>query len=250
MPSLVQTLISRNGGAGFHNAMATDGRPPESRVGRSSAQLQRDRITDIVVDRPHLAGGQNGHQAGPTIAGNSRARSIGAMVFDAVRAQERALEMSQGWSENVVATLKEQAASDSALLHSVDASLRAMEQAVKSQAEATKALTENLEASRKVVSTAMTTQQHTVERVETFVGGVLDALSGQLQTMRTQMEAGQGVLADPGAAPSKVLLQMTQDWMDAYGQLRGHVHAVSTREQELSVRRLARCAATRADLAA
>ncbi len=158
--------------------------------------------------------------------------SVGAMLFDAVRAQERALEMGQGWSEDVLATLKEQAASYAALLHSVDASLRAMEQAVKSQAEATKALAESLEASRRVVSTAMSSQQHSVERVETFVGGVLDAVSGQLQTMRTHMEVGQGMLADPGAAPSKMFLQMTQDWMDAYGQLLEATSTTSRRESK------------------
>ncbi|MBA2560296.1 MAG: hypothetical protein H0V07_10515 [Propionibacteriales bacterium] len=145
--------------------------------------------------------------------------SIGAMVSDAVRAQERALTVTQNWSESILGTLKEQADSYSTLLRSVDASLRAMEQAIKSQAETTKALAESLEASRKVVGSAMETQKNSVERVETFVGGMLEMLSGQLKALRSQVELGQGMLSDPIGAQSKMYLQITQDWMDAYGRL-------------------------------
>ncbi len=147
--------------------------------------------------------------------------SIGAMVHQAVGAQERALEVTQGWSESVLGTLKEQAESYGAMLRSVDASLRAMEQAIKSQTETTKALAESLEASRQVVGTAMEAQQHSIEQVESFVGGMLGVLTGQLQAVRTQVEIGRGMLSDPLSAQSEIFLKMSQDWMDAYGRLLG-----------------------------
>lgn len=156
------------------------------------------------------------HNRPPAITG---LESAGAFVVEAVRAQERVLDMTQGWSESVLGTLKEQADSYTTLLRSVDASLRAMEQAITSQAQTTKALAESLEASREVVSTVMGAHQHSVDRVETFVQGMLDVLTGQLQALRTQVDIGQAMLSDPVAAQSATFMKMSQDWMDAYGRL-------------------------------
>lgn len=155
--------------------------------------------------------------SGPT----SGLESIGAMVQSAVGAQSRALEVTQGWSESVLGTLKEQAESYGAMLRSVDSSLRAMEQAIKSQTETTKALAESLEASRQVVSTAMSAQQHSIEQVESFVGGMLGVLTSQLQALRTQVEIGQGMLSDPISGQSAAFLEMSRDWMNTYTRLLG-----------------------------
>jgi hypothetical protein len=145
--------------------------------------------------------------------------SAGAFVVEAVRAQERVLDMTQGWSEGVLGTLKEQADSYTALLRSVDASLRAMEQAITSQAQTTKALAGSLEASREVVSTVMSAHQHSIDRVETFLQGILDVLTGQLEALRMQVDIGQAMLSDPVAAQSATFMKMSQDWMEAYGRL-------------------------------
>lgn len=145
--------------------------------------------------------------------------SVGMFVDEAIQAQERALEMTQGWSESVLGTLKEQADGYSALLRSVDASLRAMEQAITSQAQTTKALAESLEASRQVVGTAMDAQQHSIDRVESFVTGMLDVLTGQRHALRTRVEIGQAMLSDPAVAQGAAFLKMSQDWVDAYGRL-------------------------------
>ncbi len=145
--------------------------------------------------------------------------SLDAMVSGAVQAQQRAISVTQDFSESVLGALKEQAASYSALLRSVDTSLRSMEQAIKSQAESTKALSESLEASRQVVTTAMAAQQQGIERVETFVGSMLGVLGGQLKTLRRQVEIGKTMLSDPVGAQSDMFLQATQEWMGAYDQI-------------------------------
>jgi len=141
------------------------------------------------------------------------------MAYDAVRAHQRALETAQGWSTTLLDTLKEQTKSYSAMLRSVDASLRAMEQAVTSQAETTKALAESLEASRQVVASATTTHQRSFEQVEKWVDGMLTALDEQLGALRAQVEAGQALTANPVAAQGEAFLAMTQEWMEAYRRL-------------------------------
>lgn len=157
-------------------------------------------------------------KTGTTPAAPAGFEAIGTMVHDAVRAQRRSLEVTQGWSESVLGTLKEQAESYGALLRSVDASMRAMEQAIKSQAETTKALAESLEASRQIISTAVHTQEQSVDRVENFIGGMLSSLTEQMQALRGQLEMGQQLLTDPLSAPS-AFVKLTQDWMDAYGRM-------------------------------
>jgi tRNA A37 threonylcarbamoyltransferase TsaD len=145
--------------------------------------------------------------------------SIGAMMTGAAQAHARALELTQGWAQSVLGTLQEQATSYSALLTSVDTSLRATEQAIKSQAETTKAMAESLEASRNIVSTAMSAQQQTADRIETLVRGLVDVLGGQLETLRAQMQASQAMLPDPVAAQSNLFLEATKDWVDVYDQM-------------------------------
>jgi hypothetical protein len=123
--------------------------------------------------------------------------------------------MTQGWSEGVLSTLKEQADSYTALLRSVDASLRAMEQASTSQAQRTNALVRSLEASREVVSTVMSAHQHSIDRVETFLQGMLDVLTGQLEELRMQGDICQAMVSDRVAAQSATFMKVSQDWMDA-----------------------------------
>jgi hypothetical protein len=148
-----------------------------------------------------------------------RVEGVGDLVRESVRAHGRALELTQGWSEDVLGTLKDQAASYGTMLRSVDASLRAMERAVTSQAESTKALAESLKSSREVVDSAMAAHRQGVERVETYVGGLLEVLTGQLQALRGQVELGQDMLSDPVGASGAMFLKVTQDWTEAYQRL-------------------------------
>ena len=99
--------------------------------------------------------------------------SLGGMVGNAVESYERTLNLVQSWFEGILATYKEQAESYGAMLRSVDASLHALEEVVEGQAKITKALGESLDASRQVVTAATNSNQHSTERIETFVGDVL-----------------------------------------------------------------------------
>ena len=145
--------------------------------------------------------------------------SLGGMVSGAVESYERTLNLVQNWFEGILATYKEQAESYWAMLRSVDASLHALEEVVEGQAKITRALGESLDASRQVVSAATNSNQHSTERIETFVGDVLGVLTGQLQALKNQVDIGQTMLSDPLSAQSAMFLKMTQDWNDAYGRM-------------------------------
>jgi prophage DNA circulation protein len=145
--------------------------------------------------------------------------SLGGMVSNAVESYERTLNLVQNWFEGILATYKEQAESYGAMLRSVDASLHALEEVVDGQAKITRALGESLDASRQVVSAATNSNQHSTERIETFVGDVLAVLTGQLESLKKQVDIGQTMLSDPLSAQSAMFLKMTQDWNDAYGRM-------------------------------
>lgn len=145
--------------------------------------------------------------------------SLGGMVVNAVEAYERTLNLVQSWFEGIVATSKEQAESYAAMLRSVDASLRAVEQVIEGQAKITKALGESLDASREVVTAATSSNQHSTERIETFVGEVLAVLNGQLQALKSQVDIGQTMLSDPMSTQSAIFLKMSRDWSDAYDRM-------------------------------
>lgn len=145
--------------------------------------------------------------------------SLGGVVVNAVEAYERTLNLVQSWFEGIVATSREQAESYAAMLRSVDASLRAVEQVIEGQAKITKALGESLDASREVVTAATSSNQHSTERIETFVGEVLAVLNGQLQALKSQVDIGQTMLSDPMSKQSAMFLKMTQDWSDAYSRM-------------------------------
>jgi hypothetical protein len=145
--------------------------------------------------------------------------SVSAIVQDAIGAHERVLQLSQSWSEGIVRTLKDQAESTTALLRSIDASMKAMERALASQAESNRALADSLEASQSIVRSAVSANEHTLEQVESFFGGMLSVLTGQLQALRTQVDASKTFLGGPASSQSALFMQMTQDWMDAYRRL-------------------------------
>jgi hypothetical protein len=145
--------------------------------------------------------------------------SLGGMVGNAVESYERTLNLVQSWFEGVLATYKEQAESYGAMLRSVDASLHALEEVVEGQAKITKALGESLDASRQVVTAATNSNQHSTERIETFVADVVGVLNGQLEALKSQVDIGKTMLADPVSAQSAMFLKMTQDWNDAYGRM-------------------------------
>ena len=145
--------------------------------------------------------------------------SLGGMVGNAVESYERTLNLVQNWFEGLLATYKEQADSYGAMLRSVDASLHALEEVVDGQAKITKALAESLDASRQVVTAATNSNQHSTERIETFIGDVLAVLTGQLDALKSQVDIGRTMLSDPMSAQSAMFLKMTQDWNDAYGRM-------------------------------
>ena len=48
---------------------------------------------------------------------------------------------------------------------------------------------------------------------------MLGVLNGQLEALKSQVDIGKTMLADPVSAQSALFLKMTQDWNEAYGRM-------------------------------
>jgi hypothetical protein len=147
--------------------------------------------------------------------------SMRAVTRSSMEAYEKTIHLAQSWTEGIMVTYTEQAESYGAMLKAVDKSLDAMEEVVENQSKITEALGESLDASRQAVAAAMHSNTHSTERVETFVGEVLQLLNGQLDVLRGQIEIGQSMLSTPASAQSAMFLKMSQDWAEAYERLLG-----------------------------
>jgi hypothetical protein len=143
--------------------------------------------------------------------------SIAAMTRNVVRAQERNLELTQGWLDSVLGAMQEQARSYVNLLHAAEASLTAVEKALETQAETNRALKESLDAFHGMVMGAAATQTQTMERIEGFLAGTLETLRTQLEALRTQAAAGQTLIS--GVEPGAAFERLAEEWMGAYRAL-------------------------------
>jgi hypothetical protein len=157
----------------------------------------------------------------PWSAGGAAFEPIASFLRDAVKAQEDAMSQAQTWSVNVMAAYREQADEFNAMLQAVNRSLLAMEELVQSQTKATRALGESLEASRQLVDTAVTSNQRSLERLESLVKGMVDQVGGQLQALGHETPTTGSVESGPLAAPNEAYLTMARAWMDAFNSFLG-----------------------------
>jgi hypothetical protein len=151
---------------------------------------------------------------GPDDASRAGPDPLTRFFRDAVEAQERAINQAQGWSTSIMAAYKEQAEDHSALLRSVDRSLRATEELLESQTKATKALTESLEASRQLMETLVGSHQRGLDRLQGMVTDAIEQVSGRLQAPAPQPGVSD-TATSPLAAQNAAYVQMTNEWLDA-----------------------------------
>lgn len=102
-------------------------------------------------------------------------------VQNAVDAQQRSVQLAQGWVEGLTDVMQSQAETNRALTRAMDNFASVVGEAVESQERTARALTESLESYKEVVERANETQEKNARLVENLLGGVTSELSQQSQ---------------------------------------------------------------------
>src|SRR5215208_3143691 len=118
----------------------------------------------------------------------------------AVDAQQRNVQLAQGWVEGLTGVLESQAEANRALTRAMESYVNVVEEAVRSQERTSRALTESLDAYKDVI-------ERSTNLVEGFFGDVTTELregmqnsqavaQGMMEGSQKQMEAFQKLLAE------------------------------------------------------
>ena len=125
----------------------------------------------------------------------------------AVNAQQRNVQLAQGWVEGLTGVLESQAETNRALTRAMESYVGVVEEAVRSQERTNRALTESLDAFRDVIERSTSLQEKSTNLVESFFGDVTSELregmqssqavaQGMMDGSQKQMEAFQKLLAE------------------------------------------------------
>ena len=98
------------------------------------------------------------------------------VVRNAVDAQQRNVQLAQGWVESVTGVLESQAETNRALTRAMEAHTNAVEEAIKSQKRTSRALAESLEAYKDVIERNAALQEKSMDLVQGFFGDVTGEL--------------------------------------------------------------------------
>ncbi len=128
------------------------------------------------------------------------------VVRNAVDAQQRNVQLAQGWVESVTGVLESQAEANRALTRAMEAHTNAVEEAIKSQERTSRALAESLEAYREVIERNTALQEKSTDLVQGFFGDV----TGEL---RQGMQGSQDV--------ARILMDGSQRQMEAFQAMLG-----------------------------
>ena len=129
------------------------------------------------------------------------------VVRNVVDAQQRNVQLAQGWVESVTVVLESQAETNRALTRAMEAHTNAVEEAIKSQERTSRALAESLEAYKDVIERNTALQEKSTDLVQGFFGDVTGELRQGMQTSQDvaktlmegsekQMEAFQAMLSE------------------------------------------------------
>src|SRR5215208_2356115 len=117
------------------------------------------------------------------------------VVRGAVDAQQRNVQLAQGWVESVTGVLESQAEANRALTRAMESPTNAVEAAIKSQARTSRALAESLEAYREVIERNTALQEKSTNLVQGFFGDVTselrEGMQGSQEVARSLMEGSE-----------------------------------------------------------
>jgi hypothetical protein len=130
--------------------------------------------------------------------------SYGAAMKTAVDAQQRNIQLAQGWVENVSGLMESQTEANKALTRAMESYVKVVDEALKSQDRTNRALAESMESYKEVVDKVSALQEKNTENFFTGITGELkrgtensEALAQSLmQGSEKQMAAFQSMLTE------------------------------------------------------
>jgi hypothetical protein len=129
------------------------------------------------------------------------------VVRNAVDAQQRSVQLAQGWVEGVTGLLESQAEANRALTRAMEGHTKAVEEAIRSQERTSRALAESLESYKEVIERNTALQENSTKLLQGFFGDVTselrEGMQGSQEVARSlmqgserQMEAFQAMLGE------------------------------------------------------
>jgi hypothetical protein len=128
------------------------------------------------------------------------------VMQSAVDAQQRNVQLAQGWVEGLTGVLESQAETNRALTRAMESYVNVVEEALRSQERTNRALAESLEAYKEVVERAAALQERSTDLVQGFFGDVTAEL-------REGMQNSQAV--------AQTLMEGSERQMDAFQKMLG-----------------------------
>jgi phage-related tail protein len=117
------------------------------------------------------------------------------VVRSAVDAQQRNVQLAQGWVEGVTGLLESQAEANRALTKAMESHTKAVEEAIRSQERTSRALAESLESYKEVIERNTALQENSTKLVQGFFGDVTselrEGMQGSQEVARSLMEGSE-----------------------------------------------------------
>ena len=133
----------------------------------------------------------------------------------AVDAQQRNVQLAQGWVEGLTGVLESQAEANRALTSAMERYVNVVEEAIRSQERTTRALAESLEAYKEVVDRTTTLQDKSQNLVQGFLGDVTGELREGMQNSQTMAQS----MMDGSQKQMEAFQKMLTEAMDSYMNL-------------------------------
>jgi hypothetical protein len=128
------------------------------------------------------------------------------VMQNAVDAQQRNMQLAQGWVEGLTGVLESQAETNRALTRAMESYVGVVEEALRGQERTNRALAESLEAYRDVVERAAALQERSTDLVQGFFGDVTTELRDGMQNSQ---------------AVAQSLMEGSEKQMDAFQRMLG-----------------------------
>lgn len=137
------------------------------------------------------------------------------VVRNAVDAQQRNVQLAQGWVDGLTGVLESQAEANRALTSAMERYVTVVEEAVRSQERTSKALAESLEAYKEVIDRTTALQDRSENLVQGFFGDITSELRDGMQNSQA---VAQGMM-DGSQRQIEAFQKMLAEAMDSYMSL-------------------------------
>jgi hypothetical protein len=134
---------------------------------------------------------------------------------NAVDAQQRNMQLAQGWVEGLTGVLESQAEANRALTRAMESYVKVVEEALRSQERTNRALAESLEAYRDVAEQATTLQERSTDLVQGFFGDITAELREGMQSSQAMAKS----LMDGSEKQMEAFQRMLGEAMESYMSL-------------------------------